>query len=339
MSESLHDNHPRFRTRTDHVESWFFKANDPHRSRALWIKATVLCRKRGSQLAEVWCSVFDADRVRAFRASSPLEPSQFVAHDDSSVAISIHDHVWHLHRRGGALRGRFESPSDRLSWDLSFTRFDGPLGEPLCLFPTRRMIDATFPRNQLLTPFPVAQVAGELVWNQERIDLSTWIGMQGHNWGKAHPPEYAWGQTLFWDTRGVPFALCEGASGRIAIGGIATPLLSLLVVRRREIEYRFDRIIDIWHQHPKLQFPTWQLALRGNRARATLVMRGEPERMVCLGYDNPNAPRAWCHNSKTSSVTLRVEPDLDDAFECTSLHGGALEFLKPDADSRIGAIA
>ena len=69
--------------------------------------------------------------------------------------------------------------------------------------------------------------------------------------------------------------------------------------------------------------------MRGSDGEAALVMCGQPDRMVCLGYDQPDGQRAFCLNSKTAQVTLRVNPTDGPAFECTSSHGGALEFLQP----------
>ena len=55
-----------------------------------------------------------------------------------------------------------------MSWDLSFVRRAGPLGAPMSLFPSARLVDAPFPKNKLLTPFPVADFTGGLTWDGER---------------------------------------------------------------------------------------------------------------------------------------------------------------------------
>ena len=67
---AIEDNRPRFRPGTDHVESWFVRANDPAAPRAVWLKATVLTKADGTSVAEAWCSVFDGDRTAAFRAGT-----------------------------------------------------------------------------------------------------------------------------------------------------------------------------------------------------------------------------------------------------------------------------
>ncbi len=43
-----------------HVESYFFKLNDPAGNRALWLKATILARLDGSPpVAEAWAIAFE----------------------------------------------------------------------------------------------------------------------------------------------------------------------------------------------------------------------------------------------------------------------------------------
>lgn len=314
------DNAPRFQPQRDGVESWFLRANHPTEPRAIWVKATVLCSSRGA-IAETWCSVFEGTRTRAVRRSVPLSEADF--HDGVTVAGD----------RLGAHSCRGEQ--DELAWELSWQPIPGPLGEPLCLLPSRRLVDGPFPKNKLLTPAPAALFSGTLRWGDERWAIDEWVGMQGHNWGAAHAPEYAWGHCVFLDGGGEPFALVEGASGRIRLGPVLSPLVSLLAVRRGGRELRFDRILDTWRQEPRIDFPSWTLRMRGADGEARLTMRGDPERMVCLGYDNPDGTRSYCLNSKTAEVHLEVEPADDDAFECTSEHGGALEFLQPAQEPRV----
>jgi hypothetical protein len=321
---SSSDNAPRFRAGTDHVESWFVRANDPTRPRALWLKATVLTRADGTSVAEAWCSVFDGDRAAAFRHTLPLADATFVADGSSSVGpLSLR-----LGPDDGRSTGGLASGQGTVRWDLTFARHGGPLGDPMCLLPSRRLVDGGFPRNKLLTPFPVATFGGQLDWDDQRWDLDGWVGMQGHNWGSAHSPEYAWGQCVFLDDRGDPRAVVEAASGRIELGRRRSPLFSMLVVRYDGREHRFDRIVDLWRQKPVLDFPSWTLAMRGRAGEATLAMTGDPAAMVCLGYDNPARPTSHCLNSKTADVRLAVRPKVGSPFTLSSGHGGALEFLQ-----------
>ncbi len=324
------DNRPRFRNGTDHVESWFVRANDPSSPRALWLKTTVLTRADGPSVAEAWCSVFDGERAAAFRRQVSFDEGSFRA-SSAALETQVDTMSLGLGAAGGSSRGRLGSESGHVDWDLAFDRAPGPLGRPMSLFPSARLVDAPFPKNKLLTPFPVAGFSGRLTWDGADRDgadwdLRGWTGMQGHNWGPAHSPEYAWGQCAFPEDE----AVVEAASGRIELGRRTSPLFSMLVVRRGAEELRFDRIVDLWRQEARLDFPRWKLEMHGRAGRAVLEMTGSTQAMVCLGYDNPARPRSYCLNSKTARVRLRVAPRKGAAFELTSDHGGALEFLRPD---------
>lgn len=335
---SIHDNAPRFTPQRPSVESWFARANDPGSARALWVKATVLCRDDGSAVAEAWVSLFDGDRTIAARQTIDLSRATItntidpVAHreDVDRLNIAIAETSIGLGSQGGSLRGQIASTDGQLSWELSMDRHPTSLGAPLSLLPSRRLIDAPIPKNKLLTPFPVASFTGSVTWGEDTWNIDNWLGMQGHNWGDAHSPEYAWGQCLFTDSAGEPVAMVEGASGRIRIGPTTSPLLSMLTVRHDDREFRFDRLVNLWRQRPKLNFPQWRLEMSNGQARADLIMRANPTRMVCLGYDNPNATRSYCLNSKTASAWLRVVPGNGESqLEFHTATGAALEFLQP----------
>lgn len=330
-------NNPRLRSGTDHVESWFVRANDPQSPRAVWIKATILTSRDGTAIAQAWCSVFDGKRTHAWCLDMPLEAARFEAHT-LGQDLSLGPLSMSLTGRGGTTAGTLSDQSQTVSWDLAFSK-PASGGEPLSMLPTDRLLGSPVPSNKLVTPFPVAACLGQVRWGEEQWDLTGWHGMQGHNWGREHSPEYAWGHCVFTDARdGSPFAVLEAASGRTRVGGKVTPLISMLVIRRGEQEYRFDRVVDLWRQQPRLDFPQWSLRMRGRHGTATLHLSAEPEQMVCLAYRNPARATSYCLNSKTAAVSAHVAPVDGNAFELRSPHGGALEFLVPQPVAAVSPI-
>ena len=325
MITAVRANLPRFEVGTDHVESWFVRANDPSGPRAVWMKATVLTRKDGSSLVQAWCNTFDGDRTHAFCTEVALADAVFTTSADASV---VDLGILRLELAPDSVRciGALEEAGASVTWDLTLTRLPGLLGVPLSLLPSDRLIDGPLPKNKLLTPFPSADCTGSLTLDGATWDLAGWSGMQGHNWGAAHSPEYAWGQCLFTEA-GTTIAMVEAASGRIELGRRRSPLISMLVVRHLDQEYRFDRLLDLWRQHPAIEFPRWTLSMSGRQGRVDLEMVAAPERMVRLDYVNPARATSYCLNSKTAEVRLSVTPSRGDAFTLTSVHGGALEFL------------
>lgn len=321
--------------RGGHVESYFLRANDPHRPRALWIKATILAPLDGEPAAELWFIHFDGEtgRTRALRETWPLEGTTFATAVDR-FRIAVGRAQFDLAADGGT-RGEIEGDGGPCRWDLSFERPDTPVARTLSLFPSRLMVDGPFPRSKPLTPFPALRFRGSLDLSGETVSVDGWWGMQGHNWGREHAFEYAWGQCLFPGEDGVPDAMVEGFTGRVRVAGRLTPRLSALVVQRGERTYRFDRIFDYWRQQATVEGWRWALRLRGADGEASLTMDAAARPLVCLGYRNPDGRPSYCFNSKLSEVTLEVRPSDGEPFVRRSAHGGALEFLRGSPDPRL----
>ncbi len=309
-----------------HVESWFWRANHPTERRALWLKATVLITAEGARTADAWCTVFQPNDAFGLRATVPL--------DDASFASPLNHRVSGCEFSRERMTGRLEGQAHAVEWDLTFRPLEGPLGAPLCLFPSTRLLDGPLPKNKSITPSAAAWFDGSLTVDGERWSIDRWPGMRGHNWGPAHAEHYAWGHALFLDGDGAPHALAEGVSARLRMGGRLTPWISGLIVRRGEREYRFDRIVDLWRQRPSVGDLDWTLRIRGRDGDALVSMAAEADEIACLGYGNPDGALRYCLNSKLAEVRLRVNPRDDDGFECHSPHGGALEFLRHEADAR-----
>ncbi|HBP19162.1 MAG TPA: hypothetical protein DEA08_15415 [Planctomycetes bacterium] len=315
------------------VESWFWRANDPRGPRALWLKGTVLRRPDGPDLAEVWLIRFaagSAQPVLAGKQSFPLEEARFG--EAEGLELEVGPCRYEARSSGGALRGSLSEPA--ASWDLRWEPVDSPLSPPLCLLPSRGLIEARLPKNKLLTPAPTCRVSGRLRFGDEELEVRDWLGSFGHNWGPAHPYEYAWGQVVFADAEGQPTVMAEGYSGRLKLGPWRTWLLSGLVVRRGEREYRFDRIVDRWNHRVELSDLRWSARFRGPAGSARITLSARPDQVVCLGYHNPDGSLAHCLNSKLARAELAVNPVNEDAFTCVSEHGAALELLSLRPDPR-----
>lgn len=330
-------NQPRYAGRRGHVESYFWRANDPARPRALWVKATILAPQLGQPVAEAWLIWFDGERSQtlAHRVTVPLAEAAF----PQSETPAIHAAGLAFDARGdGSIRGHMDAPWGRAALDLRWSRDDSPIAAPLSIFPSRLLREGPFPRSKTLTPFPSLRFGGTAEIAGEQVSLQGWSGMQGHNWGREHAFEYAWGQCLFPAHGREPEAMLEGFTGRVKLGGRTTPRMSALVVRRGEYEYRFDRILDFWNQHAELDRERWSLRLTGPGGEARLRMDAAGKPMACLGYRNPDGQLSYCFNSKLAKVELQVQPRRGGAFELHSGHGGALEFLRREPDPKLPVI-
>lgn len=325
----------RYAGRPGHVESYFLRANHPTRPLALWLKATVLAPVSGPAVVESWFIWFDGEQQRtlARRLTQPIAAGRFVGDGARRFAVIAPSLSLSLEDRGSA-RGTVSTEQGEASFDLTWAKEDTALGAPLSILPWRLLRTGPFPRSKLLTPYPSLRFSGEvqLPWGRELV--SDWPGMQGHNWGKEHAFEYAWGQCLF----PADDAMVEGFSARVLVAGRPTPRLSALVVRRGGRTFRFDTLFDGWRQEAHVGDEQWKVSLRSGDGDVTLEMNAAGQPMVCLGYDNPGGKRSYCFNSKLAEVTLTVRPSDAASFTCHSAHGGALEFLRAEPDPRFPVV-
>lgn len=323
------DNRVRFTGRPGHVESYFLRANHPVRPLAWWLKSTILAPLQGSPVAESWFIFFDGERGTTFAAkrTEPFDQSRFADAPHSSISAAGLELFLGAE---GTARGTIDGPDGTASIDLAWRRDDSPISEPLSILPWRLLRTGPFPKSKLLTPFPSLRFSGRVSLPTRTLDLSDWPGMQGHNWGREHAFEYAWGQCLFPEDD----AMVEGFTGRIRVAGRTSPRLSALVVRRGGRTWRFDTLFDVWRQQARIDAHRWELTLRSGDGEAMLAMDASDRPMVCLGYGNPDGQLSFCFNTKLAKVSLTVRPIDGASFACDSEHGGALEFLRCEPDSR-----
>jgi len=325
------DNAVRYAQRPGHVESYFLRANHPTRPLALWLKATVLAPLRGTAVAEAWFIFFDGEKGTTFahRQTEPFSSASFLGAGDLDLDVRAAGLSLSLGERGTA-KGTFTAPHGAASVDLSWTMDPSPIARPLSIYPWRLLRTGPFPKSKLLTPCPSLRFSGRVQLPGGAVTLTDWTGMQGHNWGKEHAFEYAWGQCLF----PAQDVMVEGFSGRVRIAGRTTPRISALVVRQGARTFAFDTLFDPWRQEAEVTLDRWALTLRSGDGEALLEMDASGRPMVCLGYGNPNGEPSYCFNSKLAKVRLTVRPADGASFTCESPQGGALEFLRREVDPR-----
>ncbi len=316
----------RFHGRRGHVESYFLRLNDPLRPRALWLKQTILSPLEGPPVAESWLVWFDREAVIAERTGVPWAQAHFDPPHLKTSALRVT-----LGAEGEALREVAPVPFS-LTWRASTS----PAAAPMDLFPYRFLRTGPFPRSKLNTPHPWLLFDGRVeLPGGEVVEVCGWHGMQGHNWGREHAAEYAWGQCVFPEDE----TMVEGFTGRARLpGNRLTPRLSALVVRRGARTYRFDRLFDPWRQVARLDDSRWEVVLRSADGEARLVMDSGDRPQACLGYRNPDGELRYCFNSKLAKTWLAVCPSDGARFVCESDHGGALEFLRGQPDARFPVV-
>lgn len=307
----------------DHVESYFIKANDPSGEKALWLKATIFvsASEPDRVVTEAWAIAFQRDgegrRHVAVRSSFGLAASHF---GDGSLDVRVGPESAGLTMRPGLTAGALARQGHSVAWRLAYTGDERTMS-PL---PASLRQSPRFPKTKLLTPVPSALFSGEIHVDGDTWIVDSWPGMQGHNWGTRHADLYAWCHANQW--REDPEFTLEGLIARVRVGPVRTPLVTLLSVRHRGVEYEFDHPVDILRTRGSLTLRSFTFSARSRHAKIEGSVEADGRDMVGLYYPNPSGPMTYCLNSKLAHASVRFEasgrPPLALTTSCAALEIG-----------------
>ena len=315
-------NFTRYRGQSEgHYESFFVRANHPHRAQAFWIRYTIFSPKAhpGKAIGELWAIYFDAEQNLHVAAK---EEYQFALCDFDIFSLRVHIGNATLlpNRLDGAVDGRRHS----LAWDL---KFEGS-SPPIFLLPLK-LYQGRFPAAKSVVSLPMACFSGSLTVDGKKIGITDWIGSQNHNWGPRHTDLYAWGQVAGFDNE--PDSFLEVATARLRLGPFWTPPITLIVLRHRQREYTFTKLGRAIRAKGKFCYFFWEFASRNNDARITGTISAPREAFVGLKYHNPPGGTKHCLNSKIASCTLHLTDRLADTTEVLETRNrAAFEILTDD---------
>lgn len=304
-----------------HIESFWLKANDPSRRRALWIRFTLFANS-SERHGATWAVLYDAGEILAAKETFPLER---VCIDPERAGIGIGDCAFDGSRSHGLVHGNGFS----VAWDFEL-RDDAP---PHLLYPADWLYgNSLFPRKKTLCPHPDARFYGwvELSRNGriEQVSLDGWRGMQGHVFGTRHIERYVWGHCNTFEDAEPPTYFDVG-SGRVRVGTILTPVLTTghLVLEGRT--YRFDRVREL-HRHESQFSPgSWTFTLHGPHGDLRGKVTSTKADTAGLTYENPHGTTAYCTTSMIASAEMELMPRRGDPI-CLRSESAALEVVQLD---------
>lgn len=318
----------RYRSRArGHVESWFFKANDPNGRRAIWLKSTVFARaaRRVPPVAESWAVAFDRDKGHvATKTTVALSAARF-AH--GALDVEIDGCSLSL----GRARGSLATGWRRVGWDLAI----GPeLAAPVVHLPSLALYeDGRPPSSKLVTPLADARANGHVLvfrgtGNEDRWVVDDWPCMIGHNWGRRHAHLYAWAHCNSWDVPGLVF---EGVSARVRMGPMLSPMATAAFVRYCGRSFDLNAPRSLAHNRGIVSLRRWELdASDGGGVRVKCELSAETDDLVGLHYENPNAATTYCLSSMLAKARLELHVPNEETIVATS-RAAALEIGTRDA--------
>ncbi len=276
-------------------ESYFQRGNHPSRPLAFWIRYTLMCPRAAPErtIGELWAVWFNGETGRHVAVKQEVGTRDF-GFDRSSFDVRVAGA--RLDARG--LTGAAASGGHEISWDLGY---EGE--QPALLLLRRALYRGRFPRAKALVGRPLARYRGTLEVDRQRIAVDDWIGSQNHNWGTRHTDHYAWGQVAGFDDSGDAFL--EVATGRLKLGPLWTPAMTLLALRIDGRELRCDSVLSSLRARASLEYFDWRFdaPVFGGRVRGRI--RAPRRAFVGLRYRNPPGGVKFCLNSKIAGC--RVE--------------------------------
>lgn len=281
--------------RRGHVESYFLKLNSPDGERALWLKATIFARPDAPPVAESWAISFRRDgRHVACKEVVPLDAARF---DPTRLDVAVAG----LRLSPGETSGAVSRGAERVAWQLGFTDAE----PPLVPFPLPSMYTGAFPKSKLVTPYPDARFDGWYEVDGERVDVRGWRGMQGHNWGVCHTHLYAWAHCNQFDGEDAVF---EGLTGRVKMGPLVLPPLTIVCLRYRGTRYAWNRVRDLGTSRGRIGRRTWSFHAESDLGALEGELSSPDDLVVALLYENPTGAPTFCLNSKLSTARLTLTP-------------------------------
>ncbi len=298
-----------------HVESYFFKLNDPSGDRALWLKATILERLDGTDpVAEAWAIAFE-------RGAEPVGAKQVIPYREASFSRHRLDvAVAEANFRDGRVQGAVRSGGQDIEFALDFTTD----GAALVPFPHPKMYSGPLPTSKLVTPHPDSRYTGHYSVNGQKIEVDGWRGMQGHNWGKRHAELYGWGHCNQWE--GEEELLLEGVTARIKIGPVLAPPLTVVCVWHHGVRYEFNSPLQLIRARGEITPRRWSFRAESKLARVQGELEAATAEFAGLYYESPDGSMTHCLNSKIANGRIRLEvkgrPPLDATTTSAALEIG-----------------
>ena len=331
-------NHPRWPKRNGtHIESFFLKANDPYSPRAIWIKVTCLQKQTtrdtpSESWLDLWCCVFDKrnDYYEGVRHRLPLSSLEIadgaLLIDTPEIAVSFGTHSGHF-------RTKIKNGDTQVDVNLTWQADTSELGKAYTSFPYAWMLQGPLPKQKTVTPMGLCYVSGDVRCDAQYHQVDEWIGCQGHNWGRAHTPDYVWLHTVVSDDTG-SVGTCEAFSGSVKVGrGLIGPF-SGLILKLRDKTYRFDRLIDTWNHQVDFKQGQYSLQLERNRCKVVLKATANLNQVLCLGYEDPDSTMHFCMNSKLASASIQItDGEFTQTFRAKDCV--ALEWLSKRPKARV----
>lgn len=287
------------------VESLFLKMHLPGH-RAFWARYTL--RRPGEATGGeaagcLWAALSGPEGIRA---GCDVHPAGAVDVAKSRFWLRVGPGELSLGRATGRVGTLVAAdgtavPGD-LSWDLAFEA-----GPTLVHLPHASLYDAPLPRNKVVSPLVRTRFRGVIRTGGREIEVDGAPGMQGHNWGAAVAPAWAWCHVAGFE--GEPDATLEAVTGRVPLGPVALPV-TVVYLRWRGREWRLNGPVALLRARSRVDGLAWRFQGSGDGVHLEAEITADRASVLGLDYVSSDGGTVRCVNSNLAAarVVLRGLP-------------------------------
>jgi hypothetical protein len=282
---------------TGHYEVYYLSATDRGSGVGLWIRYTMVAPRDGEATCSLWFMAMDPEG----------NPGQLTGRKHTLPATELHARTDPFELRIGdavlsdrGMTGGFEDVSWDLNWELAL-----PAAEHVHPFLQRAKIAKTV----LVLPHPAVEVAGTVEWGGRKLELDGCRGGQAHLWGSKHAARWAWAHCN--DFEGLdggerPDTWIDGVSVFVPRFGRLIGPNSPIVGRFAGRDFRSTSPLRVTRNPSRFGLTSWHLEATDGDLQVVADVDAPREQLVGVTYHDPDGDLAYCYNSETASMRVRV---------------------------------
>jgi hypothetical protein len=313
---------PAVPARGGHYESFYIKACRPGGGQGIWIRHTVHKRPGEEPKGSIWFTLFDAE------AAGPRATKVTVPAAELSAPAGSWIRVAEAEIGPGRADGSIETPALSASWELAF---EGS-AEPCRYLPADWLYDARVPRTKFEAPYPDARFSGMMRVGGEQLELNSWPGMIGHNWGSEHAERWVWLEGTGFEEAETYF---DAGAARIRLGPFNTPWVTAGMLIIDGEAHRLGGFGRIRASKIAETSTTCEFVLPGDGLEVRGWIAAPAKDFVGWVYADPKGPEHNVVNCSIADLELMVERDGNSPRRLSLKGGGAYEFGMRETDHGI----
>jgi hypothetical protein len=188
------------------------------------------------------------------------------------------------------------------------------------------------PRTKFEAPYPDARFDGTLQVDGERIEIASWPGMIGHNWGSEHAERWVWLEGTGFEGDGTYF---DAGAARIRLGPAKSPWIGAGMVALDGVAHRLGGFGRIRSSKITAKPTSCEFVLPGKDVLVRGRIGAPAEDFVGWVYADPKGPEHNVVNCSIADLELTVERKGQPPRRLSLFGGGAYEFGMRETDHGI----